>query len=58
MGTYRYLVYCNGGLRVETEYVEDACLYATALFEHYYKDPEVEITIKRVSNDVECVSEE
>ena len=58
METYRYLVYCNGGLRIETEYVGDACLYIKALFEHYYKDPEVEITIKRVSDSVECVSDE
>lgn len=58
METYRYLVYCNGGLRVETEYVGDACLYVTALFEHYYNEPELEITIKRVSNDVGCVLDE
>ena len=58
MGTYRYLVYCNGCLRAEINSLEDACLYTTALFEHYYNEPELEITIKRVSNSVECVSDD
>ena len=58
MGTYRYLIYCGGDLRVETKYLEDACLCATALFEHYYNEPELEITIKRVSDSVECVSDD
>ena len=57
MINYRYAVFTDSYKRAEFEILEDACLFAKALFDKYYMEHTFNVTIKRIPDELECEEE-
>lgn len=51
MGEDKYNIFCDGHLVATEVRLEETMIFTKALFEHYYAQPGLKVTIERITED-------